>query len=400
MKIEIKKIIKKENKIEILYKQSGMNEYLDDSITPFWEYDRNIEDVPDSIAIIPFVSNLLPMIFVLDAELIVDELDEDFYNCITQYRNGYQEMIPMISFKGNIIVNKAVSNHYDVIKNCLLYSGGIDATSSLAVNEGNIEDCITIWGSDVKANNLEGWNRLSETIEENVKKYGKNWIVIRSNFRDYVLENNLSEFVKDSGDGWWHGFQHGVALLGQVAPLAYLNKYKNIFIASSFTKDYRPICASDPLTDNCFVVGSTRTIHDGFEYDRCEKVKNIFNSIDKKNITLNLHVCWESASGKNCGHCEKCIRSYLNCRSVGGDSSKIGLTPSINMNEIKKFYLHKVYFDKNAKYRFSIIADMIKKTYSNNIPKDLEWIVNLDINKVNKSLYWKLKKIYRGLKNE
>lgn len=395
MKIYIEQVIKKNNRIEIKYKQEGLEGYIDTDIIPYWEYDCNIEDVPDSIAVIPFISNILPLVFVLDVELYVTELDKAFNDCIDDYRSGYQKMIPMLNFGGKIIVDKTINNIYENKKNCLLYSGGIDATNSLAVHDQDIDDCITIWGSDIKSDNQEGWTKMSASIEDTVKKYKKNWIVIRSNFREYIREDTLGNKVRITGDSWWHGFQHGIAILGHVAPLVYLNGYEKIFIASSFTEEYRTICASDPLTDNCFKIGSSYAVHDGFEFDRCQKVKNIFNSIEEKKFTLNLHVCWESSSGKNCGHCEKCIRSYLNCRAVNCDPRKIGIAPSVTMKEIRNKYTHNILFSDNDINRITVIIRNAQKTYGNNPPLDLKWLVNFDPNTVNDSIYWKFKKLYR-----
>ena len=398
MKICLDSIVKEKNRIEFLYHSEGLDEYIDTSIRPFYEYDCNIEGVPDSIAVVPFIANLLPLCFALDAEIYVKELDETFYNQVDAYREGYQKMIPMLRFGGKVISEKLIENKYETKKNCLLFSGGIDATNSLSVNDEKIDDCITIWGSDIRCENVNGWTKMSSTIEDTVTKFGKRWIVIRSNFRDYINESTLGQVIKVCGDGWWHAMQHGVALLGQVAPLAFLNHYKNIFIASSNTADHRPICASDPLTDNCFRVGSSLTIHDGFEFNRCEKVKNIFKKIDEKNITLKLHVCWQSSSGENCGHCEKCIRSYLNCRAVGGDSERIGLTPTISMAQIKNFYLHHMIFDEVQCININPNIAMLNETYGENIPNDLKWLAKLKPERVNKSLYWRLKYIYLKVK--
>lgn len=396
--IRINKINKIGNRIEFEYEQNGLDEYIDISIKPYYEYQQNIESVPDSIAVIPFLSNLLPMCFVLDVEVYVKSLDQTFYNAISDYRKGYQEMIPMIHFAGRVIVDELVENSYKVDKNCLLFSGGIDATNSLSVNDDIISDCITIWGSDIRSDNIEGWKVVSRSIEDTVKKFNKNWLIIRSNFRDYIQEGNLGACIKATQDNWWHAMQHGVALLGQVAPLAYLNRYNYIFIASSYTKDFRLICASDPLTDTCFKVGYTSTIHDGFEFDRCQKVKNIFNKIDEMNVSLNLHVCWESSSGTNCGHCEKCIRSYLNCRAVGKDCEKIGLKPTLSSEEIKKFYLHRLKYNDNIINQLSCIINSLKATFGKEVPQDLKWLAKLNPEKVNKSIYWTLKKIYHKIK--
>lgn len=399
MDIYIKQVLKKDNRIEIIYEQMGLDKYLDISQTPYWEYNQCVEDVPDSIAVVPFIANLLPMIFTFNVRLHVKEIDKSFLGCIAEYRKGYQEMIPMFSFSGEVIADAIVDNKYLGNKNCLMFSGGIDATCSLAKHDDELDDCITIWGSDIRSENRDGWNKMSASIEDCVTKYSKHWCIIRSNFREYLNEAALGLAVEKCGDSWWHAFQHGIAILGQVAPLAFLNKYNKIFIASSFTKDHRAICASDPLTDNCFKVGSAYAIHDGFEYDRCQKVKIIFDSIAKKNITLNLHVCWESDSGKNCGHCEKCIRSYLNCRAMNCDPRKIGIIPTISMREIKNRYYHSMEFDDNAMYRAIIIIIInAKKTYGNNPPEDLKWLIDFNPEKVNSSLYWKIKRLYRRVR--
>ena len=394
-RIIINRIIKKNNRIEFEYTQSGLDNYIDASVIPFYEYDCNIESVPDSIAIIPFVANIIPLSFVLDVTIEMPCIDKSFYNCIDAYRNGYSKMIPMLNFAGAFIADRIEDNTYEPQKNCLLFSGGIDATSSLAVNADVLDDCITIWGSDIAADNIDGWKKMSSAVHDTVQKFGKRWIVIKSNFRVYINEHTLGMEIKKTKDNWWHALQHGIALLGQIAPLAYINKYKTIYIASSFTKDFNPICASDPRTDNCFKCASAYTVHDGYEFNRCQKVINIEKKRQQLNTTFDVHVCWESATGKNCGHCEKCFRSYLNCRAVNCDGEKLGIVPSVNMSQIRDFYLHKFEFRDSNIYAYNMIQQTIKNTYGEKVPSDLKWLLKLNVKKVNHSFYWFLKKSFR-----
>ncbi len=397
-KIKIEKIIKKGNRIVFEYSQTGLESFIDQSIKPYYEYNCNVENVPDSIAAIPFVANLIPLCFVLDAEIEIDCLDQAFLDCIDPYRQAYKEMIPMIGFGGKVSAVKTERNEYAPVKNCLLFSGGIDATNSLAVNADEIADCITIWGSDIRDDNESGWKAMSEAVEDAVLKFKKNWIVIKSNFRAYINESTLGKEIAATGDNWWHAMQHGIALLGQVAPLAYLNKYKTIFIASSFTKDYQPICASDPRTDNCFKCASAAAKHDGFEFDRCQKVENIEKKRKELNTTFHLHVCWESTSGHNCGHCEKCLRSYLNCRAVNADYASLGIEPSLTMKEIKSYCRHKILCNDAVLYRFNVLKSGIERTYGKNVPDDLKWVTKFNPKKVNSSFYWLLKRCYGKVK--
>ena len=46
------------------------------------EYNENIERVPKNIAVIPFIVNVLPIVWLTDAILEVEELDRTFYNSI------------------------------------------------------------------------------------------------------------------------------------------------------------------------------------------------------------------------------------------------------------------------------------------------------------------------------
>ena len=399
MVIKVSSIKKEKNRIEVKFEQTGLDKYLSSKESLFWEYEENIETVPDSIAIIPFISDLLPLVFVMNAELIVNDIDKNFYEAITRYREGYKKLAPMMDFGGTVTAGKIVDTEYQTEKDCLLFSGGVDAANSLVMNENSIGDCITIWGADIDPDNEEGWNVLQSSIEDTLSKFGKKTKVVHSNFRSCLNEKNLTEAVAKSKDSWWHGFQHGIALLGCSAPLAYLNRYSRILIASSFTAEFRPLCASDPYTDNCFKVASSGACHDGFEFDRCQKIKNIADRIKEKGITINLHVCWESNGGSNCGVCEKCLRSYLNCRAVGVDSSNLGIVANVPMDQIRKMYLtQNDYKSESIRCRLGIIQKNIKKTYNNSVPEDLRWITEIDPDKVSNSLYWRIKRLYRKIK--
>lgn len=389
MKIELKDIDVSKNTLVFKIKaDDDASKFLSGEKELIYIYDTNIEKVPLSILSIPFISNFLPFIFAFNCELLIDQIDSEILNSIDDLRHGYQAMIPEWKMGGKVSYNSVVKTIYKVDKNALLFSGGIDAMNSLVVNTDKLDDLISIWGSDIEFNNSIGWEKTFCNIEDIAKKFDKKAHVIRSNFRSFLNEEHLDACVKKVNDTWWHGFQHGVALIGQVAPLAFSYGYKTVYIASSFTKEYSPICASSPLTDNMFYYGRTKTIHDGFEFDRSSKVENICNFLEEKKLSVKLHVCWESQSGQNCGFCEKCIRSYLNCLSVNKNPDLLGLHVELGMDQIKKRYLKKTYFGENEIDRFRVFKKHILENY-NPVPKNLKWIVDMDCEKLNKRFYWK-----------
>lgn len=396
MEIILEKLIKEENKIEYKYCYSDeLCKYIKTNKMKI-EFQIDVNDIPESILVIPFLCNFLPLAFVTDATIVVDDVDRKFFEAVNKIRNAYQEMVPEIKMGGKIVYKNIIDNNYAAKGKALMYSGGVDAMSSLVTNFEEIDELITIWGSDISYNNNAGWSKLKESLEENIKKVNKKWMVVKSNFRDCLNEAKLSELVRICGDGWWHGFQHGIALLGLVAPIAYEQKLETILIASSFTKEFNPICASRPSIDNEFKFANCSTIHDGFEYDRCNKIKNIYDFINKNNCEFNLHVCWQDLSGENCCNCEKCYRTYLNCIAIGENPNKIGLNKKVDLRKIKKFYYTKIEYEARSLY----IINVIKKHFiENNInSKDYNWIVSTNFNKVNNSFYWKLKKLYRKIK--
>lgn len=80
------------------------------------------------------------------------------------------------------------------------------------------------------------------------------------------------------GWSWWHEFQHGMGLITLMAPVAYKEKVRRLYIASSYTADVKNlICTSGPSIDNFVQFSGCEVVHDGFESNRQEKVRYIVN---------------------------------------------------------------------------------------------------------------------------
>lgn len=98
-------------------------------------------------------------------------------------------------------------------------------------------------------------------------------------------------------------------------------QYRIGLIASSHTYEgfYLPY-GSNPVSDPLLSSAAFQVIHDGASFDRPQKVKQLATW---PGGLQHLRVCWEGAhKDRNCGRCEKCIRTILNFRVVG-----LGLPP-------------------------------------------------------------------------
>ncbi len=292
------------------------------------EYSEDISAVPESVLVIPFVCNVLPIAWLADAVLELPQLDKEFYEGIPGVLEGYRNMSPMLEFKGMVKVRQLVDNSYTPSERVgALFSGGVDAFATLIAHADEKPRLVTLWGADVKLTDTAGWSRVKQHAEDTCREFGLAApLLVRSNFRLMVNESALSILVAASRDGWWHGYQHGIALLGHAAPVAYLERWKTLYIASSFTPDNKAICASDPTIDNQLHLVSTRVWHDQYEYHRQQKVGHIVEHCRAMGRKAMLRVCWIISGGTNCCMCEKCQRTIFALLAEGEDPADYGFT--------------------------------------------------------------------------
>lgn len=327
-RIIIDKVLVSSNRIEVYYTIKGeINKYFNQDEKCFWvEYTEDVSSVPESIAVIPFVCNVLPIAWLSDAELVVNELDEEFYHSLFEVKHGYMLLSRMLEFKGKVIVNHIVNNRYEPTKqSAVLFSGGVDAFTTLFRHLDENPVMITLRGADVKLSDVEGWKVVSEHVESTAKTFDlPQPEFVTSNFRMFINEGELGDLCSKSGDGWWHGYQHGIGIIGHTAPLAYLKQMRVIYIASSFTWEFPYIIASDPVIDSHLKIANSEVSHDGYFMGRMDKIKYIVEKTQQTGKKVNLRVCWSSTGGHNCCECEKCIRTIFGIIAAGGKTADFG----------------------------------------------------------------------------
>lgn len=402
-KIKVISILRKENTIEVKFDVTNGLAHFWKDFSFFCKYEANVERVPDGIAIIPFVCNVLPIIWLTNSELEIDSLDESFFESIPQFKQGYIDMYPKLTFSGKITVRTIKQFHYASIKkHALFFSGGADAYASLVAHADEHPELLLIRGADIDLNDDIGWTNVSKCVSDAAAEFSITQSFITSNFRWSLDQVRLDAFVEKTGDSWWHGFQHGIALIGQAAPLAFLHGFSTIFIASSFTaqdklrEDFS--CASDPTIDNFVRFGDTVVIHDQFDFCRQEKISHICEYSKKTSRRISLHVCWQSKGGKNCCHCEKCYRTIMEIVAEGANPTDYGFDVSIKMyKQLKKDIL------ENINIPFTSYWEEIKLRFieNNDLLKDnpqFRWVYTTNMKKLNSGIVKRIKNVLRNIK--
>ena len=290
------------------------------------EYPENIESVPDSILAIPFVANVIPIIWITNGTLRIKELDEDFYNCLPDLKKGYETMFPETTFGGKLIVDNTILTKCNTCGSSMLFSGGLDAINTLVNHLDEQPHLLTIWGADIRYENTDGWGIVRQGVEDSANKFNLHVSTIHSSFREFDNENYMHHrYYEQLKDSWWHGIKHGIALLSHAAPYAYLHGLNKVYIASSYCPaDGIVRCASSPLTDNFVRFNGAKVIHDGFEYSRQDKIHNVVNYVKETGNTVTIRVCWETQTGSNCCKCEKCYRTMAGLLAEGVNPLEYG----------------------------------------------------------------------------
>lgn len=325
--IILKKTLVKGGKVEFNYELRGkLNKYFTTNHM-YVEYDKSMEDVPKSLLNISFVASILPLIWLTDTTMWVNEIDRTFYDCIYRLKNAYQELYPDYPLKGRFIAANPINNDYKSKRECLLlFSGGIDAHVSYLRNKHHNPILCNIqgWYEDSDKTKIAAANADYRDISAFAKQENVDFEFVKSNFATIV---NNSEFRKNIepklGDSWWHGFQHSMSFISIAMPLAYIYGVKNIYIASSFAIGNPGKCASYATTDIEFKFAENGgCVHDAFDMSRQEKVRYLVDYQKKSGQPYPVRVC--SFNDKNCCECEKCFRTILEIVAENGNIQNFG----------------------------------------------------------------------------
>ena len=357
------------------------------------DYEENMEDVSESILAIPFVSSIIPLMWVTNTVMWVREIDQAFYDSIIKVRDAYQRLYSHYSFKGNLVPANLVDNRLNEKKEALLlFSGGLDANSTY-VRHHTKKPLLF---------NIQGWykNRLQiddaadadiRDISDFSKREGLDFTFAKSNFAVVVNENMWTKNIRPKfGDSWWHGFQHSMAFISIAIPLAFKLGIKTIYIASSVPMGEYCMCASHVTTDSEFKYANIgKCVHDGSELKRQDKVRVVVDYQLKSGKPYPMRVC--SFNDHNCCECEKCFRTVLGLVAEAADLKDFGFY----LDKPLKDHWYDVMYRRSGLMSFKservlhwpYIIPRMKENYDKMTQEQKEfvdWFLTLDFEKMQK----------------
>lgn len=391
------------SRITVKYEVFGeISKYFNLEEPFFVDYNNDISKTPQGVAIIPFIVNVLPIIWLTDAHLYIPELDKTFYESIEEIKKGYAEMHKSAEFKGKLHVDNLIDYSQKEAKGCAaFFSGGVDATSTLVSILNQKPLLMTLWGADIKFEDIKGRDNIYRMLEETKTKFNLEGYFIQSSFRRFINESVLNDsFSKIIGDNYWHGLQHGIGLIGHAAPICYKYNLETVYIpGTNSINDPLVSSASHPIIDEKVSFIGCQIIHEGFQFNRQGKVNNIICYQKESLAKLGLRVCWISSGGTNCNRCEKCMRTICGILASGGNPEEYGFEYSQkDMKYIKGYLLYKSNFKSQETIGF---WHGIRDEYNinKNSNKDLSWISTFDYNSASNRLRRRLYQSYKQFEN-
>ena len=370
-------------------------------------YDKNIENIDESILSIPAVCPIVQIAWATGADLYVEKLDRTCFFFLRKIRKVFEDYYPKFSHSGDIHIKKIIPNEYSNKQSALLFSGGLDSQVSHIRNKDQNPILFSILKEEFSGKMVKKQNQVKNILKKFANQNGNEIHFIKSDLIEYrsntinnrLLERNLE--IKN----WWADVSHGLILLSLVAPLT-VEKIGKVIMASSYEKNYKISQGSHFLAKNDFSWADIKVIYDGSDLSKQEKIR-----VFKQNPSYHkyLQVCIRPnlrSDLMNCGFCEKCMRTITSLILEGIDPNTCNFETKDNvLNEVKdlfipgKFYDHHYFWqDIQAHIPDSINEDDISKKYGayqfftwlrdfdvENIPEGIQFVNNL------KLLYYCLK---------
>ena len=350
-------------KISYQYKVSDkIKKYFNFKNKYYVKYDKDVSDTPFSISVIPLLANIMPISWFVGFDVYIDEVDNTFFESLQELKKQFSKFHPDKEIKGTLHTGKKTKNTFPENNSSLLFSGGLDSFESLTRNLNKKPYLISIHGADVAIEDTLRWNIFKDFNEKESILDKSKLLYIESNLRDFYTYK--IELLVDLS--WWGTVQHGMALLGVLAPLSYKFSIKDINIASSATNEVAYSWGSTPAIDENMKWANTKVTHDGYHLRRTDKIDNVVEFVKQTGTHINLRVCYsELRNGANCNICHKCQRTMLGLILSGANPEEYGFNTPPNLYDlIFKNFGEEAVMTKGLKYQWTCLQDKAKESLS------------------------------------
>lgn len=305
-------------------------EYLDNTI--------DLRQIDSSLLVMPFIMNVISIIWFSGKTYIVDALDEDLARSLCIIRQVFRLIYPNVSWDGQVIAKKLVKNSIvtpselanDRPTFAMMFSGGLDSLCTSLRYQDQKQLLITAFGHyDTPLQDAHLWNNIRNMMTNFARQYGHENAFFKSNYHDILNLEKLNQ-LSPRITNWRIEAVEGLGWAGLVAPLLVAKGCTKLLIASSSDLWHPFPLAANPFVDDNISFAGITVKHDAFDVTRVNKCDFIANFCNQNNLSeLFVRVCQHEKEGKNCSKCDKCLRTILDFLAVGENPQRFGFVLSI-----------------------------------------------------------------------
>ncbi|MBA3752040.1 hypothetical protein H0X06_04565 [Candidatus Dependentiae bacterium] len=419
------------NELKIGINPSFRSRYLKADFFAFYDEDIDLEKMPYEIVTMPLICNIISLIWISGKTYSIDSMDENLYHSLKTIKKIFQLSYPRTVWEGHLIPKKLVkfskqcpvkkafiekhtspllttlqqiiratekvfhlsdceSARYEkegskgskvfleqssCPKRALLFSGGLDSTSSLFFHNNEKLMLITAWGQyDNPLEKEHIWEKRKKKITQIARLYGHTNAFLKSNYAEF-FNWKLLDTISPDIDNWRICTVEGIGWAGLVAPIFFAKGYSELYIASSTSWYYPYIDCINPYVDHSVRFGNYRLLHDQFDYTRLDKAIFIATLCKEKGLKKPfIKVCQytRKVDDINCCECRKCLTTILSLFVVDKEYHKYGFPVSLQAAVHRSMRLLKKGVTYETVWNFMDIQNTLKDVIDHFEPSVVE----------------------------
>lgn len=274
----------------------------------WWEYPDEIPRPDDSDCDSYLLALLLPAMKRNVSIRICGSVSRELLANLVEFQKFWVSWRPELYREIPIEVETIRVDPGPIQKAVVAFSGGVDAqftayrhAKGLAGHARRaVAAGVFVHGFDIPLAHADAFVGAARSAREVLMDIGLDLIEVKTNIRE-ISDVNWEHFCGAALGATFAGMKRyaGMALIGS---------------GDSYSSLITP-WGSHPISDPLMSSGSVRVLHDGAGFDRSEKIRQI--STWTKGVE-HLRVCWAGGlHDRNCGKCEKCVRTRLNFLLAG-----------------------------------------------------------------------------------
>lgn len=325
----IERLTVRKNRLDVIINPEFKKKYLHDDF--FIEYDEDIdlEQLDYSVVTLPFIMNVISLVWVSGKEYQIDSMDEEIFQSLERIKQVFKVMYPATDWRGSLVPKKLIKNKKinkddsDLI--ALLFSGGLDSTSASLAHRHKQQLLITAWGqSQLPLTEPRLWKTVKNRLIDFAQRFGHKNAFIKSNYYAFL---NLKKLTKLSPEivTWRINTIEDISWAGLTAPILVTYRIPVLRIGSSDCWEFPYPTACNPYIDGNITFAGITIKHDQFDLSRFDKVF-LITKLCKHHLICpqEFIICQQKDGTMNCSKCEKCLLTIISLLASGADPREYG----------------------------------------------------------------------------